>query len=81
MTSNHALNNSSTYRDQRHRGLGWLRGLFTFYAICGIGGVANVGVAGALFDREAWALAAAAGTLVGTFWNYAASKTITWKKK
>ena len=81
MTSNYALNNSLTYRDQRHRGLGWLRGLFSFYAICGIGVVANVGVAGALFGRQGWAVAAAAGALVGTVWNYVASKTITWKKK
>jgi dolichol-phosphate mannosyltransferase len=81
MTSNYALNNSLTYRDQRHRGLGWLRGLLSFYAICGIGVVANVGVASALFDRQGWALAAAAGALVGTVWNYVASKAITWKKK
>jgi len=81
MTTNYALNNSLTYRDQRHRGLGWLRGLLTFYAICGLGVVANVGVANALFDRQGWLLAAAAGALVGTVWNYAASRAVTWRKK
>src|SRR5262249_34322144 len=44
MTSNYALNNSLTYRDRRHHGMGWLGGLLTFYAICGFGVVANVGV-------------------------------------
>jgi dolichol-phosphate mannosyltransferase len=81
MTSNYALNNSLTYRDQRHRGLGWLRGLLSFYAICGLGVVANVGVANALFDRQGWLLAAAAGALVGTVWNYAASRAVTWRRR
>ena len=81
MTSNYALNNSLTYRDQRHRGLGWWRGLLTFYAICGFGVVANVGVAGLLFERQGWALAAAAGALVGTGWNYAATRLFTWKAR
>ncbi len=81
MTSNYALNNSLTYRDQRHRGLGWWRGLLTFYAICGFGVVANVGVAGLLFERQGWALAAAAGALVGTGWNYAATRLFTWSAR
>ncbi len=81
MTSNYALNNSLTYRDQRHRGLGWWRGLLTFYAICGIGVVGNVGVAGLLFERQGWVLAAAAGALVGTVWNYAATRAVTWKAR
>lgn len=81
MTSNYALNNSLTYRDQRHRGLGWWRGLLTFYAICGFGVVANVGVAGFLFERQGWALAAVAGALVGTVWNYAATRAVTWRAR
>jgi dolichol-phosphate mannosyltransferase len=80
MTSNYALNNSLTYRDRRHRGLGWLRGLLGFYAICGIGVVGNVGVANALFARHGWILAAAAGALVGTVWNFAATRAVTWNK-
>lgn len=81
MTSNYALNNSLTYRDQRHRGLGWWRGLLSFYAICGVGVVGNVGVAGLLFERQGWVLAAAAGALVGTVWNYAATRAVTWKAR
>ena len=81
MTSNYALNNSITYRDQRHRGLGWWRGLLTFYVICGLGVLGNVGVASVLFERQGWALAAAAGALVGTAWNFAATRAVTWRSR
>jgi dolichol-phosphate mannosyltransferase len=82
MTTNYTLNNITTYRDRRHRGFGWLRGLASFYAVCGIGVTANVGVASALFAREeTWVIAAAAGILVGTVWNYVASATVTWRRR
>ncbi len=82
MTSNYALNNALTYRDRRHRGLGWVGGLLTFYAICGLGVVANVGVASALFQRQQdWLIAAAAGALLGTVWNYVASAAVTWRRR
>jgi dolichol-phosphate mannosyltransferase len=81
MTSNYALNNSLTYRDQRHQGLGWWRGLLSFYALCGLGVAANVGVATALFTRQGWAWAALAGALVGSVWNYAATRAVTWSKR
>ena len=81
MTSNYALNNSLTYRDQRHRALGWLKGLLSFYAVCGLGVVANVGVANALFTQQGWAVAAMCGALVGTVWNYLASRAFTWKRR
>ncbi len=78
MTSNYALNNEFTYRDRKRRGLDWLTGLLSFYAVCGLGVIANVGVAGSLFLREGWLIAAFAGTVVGVMWNYIASKSITW---
>lgn len=81
MTTNYALNNALTYRDRRHHGLGWLKGLLSFYAVCGLGVVANVGVATALFDREGWILAAAAGALVGTVWNYVVTAFVTWRRR
>lgn len=81
MTSNYALNNSLTYRDRRRRAFGWLKGLLTFYAVCGLGVAANVGVANALFSRQGWAVAALCGALVGTVWNYLASRAVTWKKQ
>jgi dolichol-phosphate mannosyltransferase len=52
MTSNFFVNNLFTYRDRRLHGLGLLRGLFTFYAICALGAVANVGIAGYVFSRN-----------------------------
>ena len=52
MTSNFFLNNLFTYRDRRLRGLALLRGLFTFYAICALGTVANVGIAGYILSRK-----------------------------
>jgi dolichol-phosphate mannosyltransferase len=45
MTSNFILNNFLTYRDQRLKGAAILRGLLLFYFVCGVGLVANVGVA------------------------------------
>jgi len=78
MTSHYALNNEFTYQDRKRRGLDWLTGLLSFYAVCGLGVIANVGVAGSLFLREGWLIAAFAGTVVGVMGNYIASKSITW---
>jgi dolichol-phosphate mannosyltransferase len=82
MTSNFFINNLFTYRDRRLRGLALLRGLFTFYAICALGTIANVGIAGYIFSRnEVWWLAGLAGVAVGSVWNYAVSSVFTWKQK
>ena len=79
MTTNFALNNILTYRDMRLRGRRFLTGLFTFYLVCGIGVIANVGVANFVFERDyTWWLAGGAGVVVGTVWNYAASSIFTW---
>ena len=82
MTSNYALNNTLTYHDRRRRGLQFLTGLLSFYLVCGIGVVANVGVANFVFERDyTWWLAGAAGAVVGTVWNYAASSIFTWRQR
>jgi dolichol-phosphate mannosyltransferase len=82
MTSNFVLNNQFTYRDQRLRGLGLLRGLVIFYMICGVGAVANVGVASYAFtSHHAWWLAGAAGAVVGSVWNFAMSSVFTWRRR
>src|SRR5215469_12737330 len=82
MTFNFFINNFFTYRDRRLRRLALLRGLFTFYAICALGTVANVGIAGYVFARnEVWWLAGLAGVAVGSVWNYAVSSVFTWKQK
>ena len=80
MTSNYAINNELTYRDMRLRGWAWLRGWATFSLACGIGAVANVGIASYLFKQDAtWVLAALGGILVGVVWNYVATAIFTWK--
>jgi dolichol-phosphate mannosyltransferase len=52
MTSNFLLNNFLTYRDQRLKGFGILRGLLLFYLVCSVGLLANVGVAFSVYDQE-----------------------------
>jgi dolichol-phosphate mannosyltransferase len=81
MTLNFFINNFLTYRDKRKKGWGMLTGLLSFYAVCSIGALANVGIAGYLFSENyAWWLSGIAGILVGAVWNYAASSRYTWKK-
>ena len=82
MTTNFFLNNMLTYRDRRLRGWNAVRGLFTFYAVCGIGVIANVGVAAALFrEQYSWYVSGLAGVAVGVVWNYAVSSVFTWRNK
>lgn len=81
MTFNFFVNNLLTYRDRRLKGF-WpvARGLATFYAVCGVGLFANVGIANYMFTQNSsWWLAAISGILVGAVWNFAASKVITWR--
>jgi dolichol-phosphate mannosyltransferase len=82
MTSNFSLNNFLTYRDQRLKGFGILRGLLLFYLVCSVGLFANVGVAFSVYDQEPiWWLAGAAGALMGVVWNYAMSGLFVWRKR
>ncbi len=82
MTSNYTLNNLLTYRDRRLKGWDCLRGWFSFAAACGIGAIANVGIASYLFSAEIkWMLAAIAGILVGTVWNFAVTRFYTWHER
>ncbi|WP_312846843.1 glycosyltransferase family 2 protein [Stappia sediminis] len=81
MTWNFFLNNRLTYRDRRLRGLSVIRGLLTFYAVCSVGVLANVGVANLIFENQAvWFVAGAAGAAMGAVWNYAASSVLTWRR-
>jgi len=82
MTSNFALNNLLTYRDRRLKGLRFLLGLLSFYAVCAIGAVANVGIASAAFAHQySWWVAGLAGIAVGVVWNYAVSSVFTWRAR
>lgn len=82
MTSNFILNNFLTYRDQRLKGFAIVRGLLLFYLVCGVGLLANVGVAFAVYNEHiTWWLAGAAGALMGVVWNYAMSGLFVWRKR
>jgi dolichol-phosphate mannosyltransferase len=82
MTFNFFLNNLFTYRDQQLRGRSLVRGLLSFYLICSIGAVANVGIATYVFRADqTWWVAGVAGVIVGSVWNYAVSSVFTWKKR
>jgi dolichol-phosphate mannosyltransferase len=79
MTFNYAVNNVLTYRDMRLRGMRWLRGWASFVLACSIGGVANLGIASAVYGSgHGWAPSAIAGILVGAVWNYAVTMMLTW---
>ncbi len=80
MSFNFWLNNWLTYRDKRLKGWGpVLRGWLGFCATCAVGAFANVAVATFLEGRGVfWVLAALAGILVGSVWNYALSSRFVW---
>ncbi len=82
MTSNFFLNNLFTYRDQRLHGWRLLRGLGSFYLICAVGAVGNVGIAAYVFAADnVWWLAGISGAIVGSVWNYAVSSVFTWRRR
>ena len=79
MTGNFLLNNLFTYRDRRLRGSRLFTGLVSFYAVCGAGAAANVGVASYVAGgHHSWWLAGLAGAAVSVVWNYAMSSIFTW---
>jgi len=82
MTFNFALNNRFTYRDRQLKGIGWLWGLLSFYLVCSLGAVANVGIGSLVFEQYhgLW-LAGIAGAVVGSVWNYVASGWLTWARR
>jgi dolichol-phosphate mannosyltransferase len=81
MTSNFFVNNIFTYRDRRLHDWAMLKGLLSFYAVCAVGAVANIGVGSWVNDQDGrWWLAGLAGTVIGAIWNFAASSFVTWRK-
>ena len=82
MTGNFFLNNLFTYRDRRLHGRRLWLGLVSFYAVCGAGAAANVGVASYLVTgHHSWWLAGLAGAAVSVVWNYAMSSVFTWSPR
>jgi dolichol-phosphate mannosyltransferase len=82
MTWNFFLNNLLTYRDYRLQGLAVLTGLLSFYAVCSVGAIANIGVASWVYGGQpSWWIAGTAGALMGAVFNYAASSALTWHQR
>ena len=82
MVVNFQLNNSLTYRDQRLRGARLWRGLALFLLFCGIGAVADLGIARTLYeDHNSLTVSGAAGAIVAVVWNYAISATLVWRTR
>jgi dolichol-phosphate mannosyltransferase len=82
MTGNFLLNNLFTYRDRRLRGRALVTGLLSFYAVCGLGAAANVGIASHLFvANHSWWLAGSGGAAIGAVWNYAMSSVFIWRSR
>jgi dolichol-phosphate mannosyltransferase len=81
MTSNFFLNNALTFRDRRLTGFAAFKGLLSFYLVCSVGTLANVGVAELIYLRDAsWWQAGIAGALMAAVFNYAVSSMLTWRK-
>jgi len=80
MIANFWLNNQLTYRAQRLKGRHVWRGLLLFLAVCGLGAIANIGIARALYaENGSDIVSGAAGAAVGVVWNYAVSATLVWR--
>jgi dolichol-phosphate mannosyltransferase len=83
MVFNYFLNNALTYRAEKLRGVAMWRGLASFSLVCGLGAIANVGIADWLFTdhRQGWIASALAGIVVGAVWNYTSSAFYTWGRR
>jgi len=80
MTWNFFLNNVLTYSDKRLHGAKLWLGLLGFYAVCSIGGIANVSVSQAIYSmREATFVAGLAGAVMSSVFNYAVTRILMWK--
>jgi dolichol-phosphate mannosyltransferase len=73
------VNNAVTYGDQSLRGRHLWKGLFSFYAACGIGAIINVAIADWLYLMSVryW-LAGFAGAGIAIMWNFLTTATVTW---
>ena len=82
MTFNFALNNRFTYRDRQLKGIAWFGGLLSFYLVCSIGAIGNVGIGSLVYEQyHGWWMAGIAGAIVGSVWNYVASSWLTWTRR
>jgi len=80
MTWNFFLNNNLTYADRKLRGPKLIAGLLSFFAICALGGIANISVANAIYswDHQTF-IAGLSGAVMSSVFNYAVTRAFTWK--
>ncbi len=82
MTGNFFLNNILTYRDRRLKGWQLISGLTSFWIVCSIGVIANVGAAQLVHEQASrWWLAGLAGASLGAVFNYVATSMFTWRAR
>jgi dolichol-phosphate mannosyltransferase len=82
MICNFWLNNAVTYRAIRLRGARLARGLVLFMLVCGLGAIANIGIASTLYEAHSgWAPSGILGAVIGVVWNYAVSATLVWRTR
>lgn len=80
MTLTFAMNNAFTFRDRKLSGGRFAKGLLYFYAICTVGALLNLAMAGYAYDAGAhWLIAGLLGAAAGAVWNYAVNSALTWK--
>lgn len=80
MTWNFFINNILTYADRKLRGAKLWLGLLIFYAVCSLGGIANISIASMIYDaRPVPVLAGLAGALMSSVFNYSVTKIFAWK--
>lgn len=82
MTTNFFMNNALTYHDRALKGRQIIRGLASFYAVCAVGAVANVGVAQSVYAvLPVSPVASFLGAVVGALWNFMVSALVTWRAR
>ena len=81
MVGNFLLNNTVTFRERRLAGWALVTGFVTFAAACSIGALSNVSLAEILTRRgiPPW-MAAVAGLMISSVWNYGVNEVFTWRR-
>lgn len=81
MTSNFFLNNALTYHDRRATGRDLLPALLSFYAVCSVGALSNVGTSSWLYAHNLnWWLAGLVGSVIAAAWNFVGSSRFVWSR-
>jgi len=81
MTFNYVVNNATTFRDRRLRGIDFVGGLLIFYLACSVGALVNLTFARFLLAAGLpWYLAGLPGAVVSSLWNYGVNAVFTWRQ-